>query len=246
MEDKAKHIFKKGANLDSAFEMYSFDRSLRVLIMRELEKIEISIRAKMIYILSHEYSPLWYSDSKLYPNQSKHKDTLGKIEVEYMRSKEEFIIQFRKKYDDLFPPSWIMLEICSFGSLSNLYSNLMNGNPKKMVSNYFGLAPIVLESWMHCIVYLRNMCAHHSRLWNNNLQISPIVPRRIWKPWLTNQKVVNNRTYYIMSILLYLLQTINPQNTFAKRFRDLSESYPNIDLNAMGFPTNWEEETLWR
>ncbi|MDE6380839.1 MAG: Abi family protein, partial [Muribaculaceae bacterium] len=23
-----------------------------------------------------------------------------------------------------------------------------------------------MESWLHAIVYVRNICAHHSRLWN--------------------------------------------------------------------------------
>ena len=246
LDDKVNHIFKNEAKFDNAFDMYSFDRALRVLIIRELEKIEISIRAKMIYILSHEYSPFWYSEGHLYTNEQKHSGTLEKLSNEYQRSKEEFIIEFRKKYNDPFPPSWIMLEISSFGSLSNLYSNLINQAPKNIVANYFGLAPKVLESWMHSIVYIRNICAHHSRLWNKSLHISPVIPRRTRKTWLKNQEVENNRVYYILSILLYLLQTINPQNTFAKRLKALSEKYQNIDLHAMGFPINWEEEPLWK
>lgn len=245
LQDKEEHIFKQDSNFDAAFKMYSFDRALRVLIIRELEKIEVSIRAKMIYILSHEYSPFWHLENKYFKNHGFHNKTIEKLDNEYRRSSEEFIIKFRQKYVDPLPPSWILLEISSFGSISSLYSNLINGTPKRQVANHFGLSDSVLQSWMHCIVYIRNMCAHHSRLWNNNLNISPVVPKNTRKSWLTNQEVANNRTYYIMSILLYLLQTINSKNTFVKRFKELLTEYPNIDVAAMGFPANWENETLW-
>ena len=90
------------------------------------------------------------------------------------------------------------------------------------------------------------MCAHHSRLWNNNLNISPVIPNNTKKPWLNNQQISNKRTYFILSILLYLLQTINPKNTFVDRFNVLLNKYPNIDVKAMGFPNDWRNEQLWK
>lgn len=50
LADKQNHVFKDGASFTQAYEMYCFDRDLRQLIVKELEKIEISIRAKMIYV----------------------------------------------------------------------------------------------------------------------------------------------------------------------------------------------------
>ena len=52
--------------------------------------------------------------------------------------------------------------------------------------------------------------------------------------------------YYIISILLYFLQAVNPQNTFAARFRSLLGKYPNVDVSAMGFPNDWQDEKLWQ
>ncbi len=246
LADKSNHIFKEGANFNNAFEMYSFDRALRVLVIRELEKIEISIRAKMMYVLSHEYDPFWHKNSGLFKKADIHQNTLGKLEIEYARSKEEFIVKFKQKYKDPLPPSWILLEISSFGTISSLYQNLKDGKPKRNVANHFGLNDTVLQSWMHSIVYLRNMCAHHSRLWNNNLNISPVIPNNTKKTWLNNQQISNKRTYFILSILLYLLQTINPKNTFVDRFNALLTKYPNVDVKAMGFPNDWRNEQLWK
>ncbi len=47
-------------------------------------------------------------------------------------------------------------------------------------------------------------------------------------------------------MILYLLQTINPNNSFSKRFNDLLEKYPNVDIRAMGFPVNWQKEDIWK
>lgn len=112
--------------------------------------------------------------------------------------------------------------------------------------NYFGLNDRTFVSWMHSIVYLRNVCAHHSRLWNRVMSIQPIVPINASKTWLSNTQINNNRTYYMLSIILYLMQTINPNNTIVFRFKGLISEYPNIDLRAMGFPNKWENEPLWR
>jgi len=143
------------------------------------------------------------------------------------------------------PPSWMMLEITSFGTLSFMFSNLKSGRAKRNIANHFGLYDRIFSSWLHSIVYLRNVCAHHSRLWNRVLRIQPIVPHNTINPWLDNSSVDNDRAYYILSIILYLMQTINPNNTIVSRFKNLLAEYPNIDVAAMGFPNGWEDESLW-
>lgn len=108
----------------------------------------------------------------------------------------------------------------------------------------YGISDNVLESWLHSIVYVRNICAHHSRLWNKNLRIQPVAPKSTSFPFLVNPSPTN-RVYYILSIILYLLQVINPQNTFASRIKFLLMEFPQIDISAMGFPKDWETELLW-
>ncbi len=111
LEDKCKHTFKKNSSFETAFNIYKFDRELRLLILQELEKIEVAVRSKMIYILSHSKGPFWYLDSTNFGKPAKHADTLSKIGNEFQRSDEEFIQAFRNKYSDSLPPSWMMLEV---------------------------------------------------------------------------------------------------------------------------------------
>jgi len=146
LADKQKHIFKTGATFNTAFNMYKFDRELRLLVLRELEKVEVAVRAKMIYVLSHSLGPFWYLDEGNFSNPVKHTETLSKIGIEYSRSDEEFVQNFINKYSEPMPPSWMMLEVSSFGALSSLYSYLKPTREKREIANYFGLADRVFSS----------------------------------------------------------------------------------------------------
>ena len=97
LADKQNHLFKSNATFETAFSIYKFDRELRLLILRELEKIEVAVRAKMIYVLSQSLGQFWYFDSANFSNPIKHADTLSKIGTEYARSDEEFVQAFKTK-----------------------------------------------------------------------------------------------------------------------------------------------------
>jgi len=253
---KNQHQFKPNSTFENAFKLYCFDRELRSLITSQLEKIEISVRAKMIYLMWHRHGPYWFSSINLFNNQQKFNATIGKLRNEYSRSDEEFIKSFRRKYTNPLPPCCMILEISSFGNLSNIYSNLKPGLDKRAIANFYGLSDTAFASWLHSLTYVRNICAHHSRLWNKRMSIRPLAPRRPRDKFLTNTTLPNpnpnrgsilnnNSTYYLMSMIIYLLKTINPENTFKEKFYQLLKKYKSVDVKAMGFPSDWKTEELW-
>ncbi len=246
LEDKENHKFKSGATFEIAFQLYCFDRELRQLVLSELEKIEVAVRAKLTYVMSLKHGAFWFRNATLFSDSSAHSETLSNIEKEFNRSDEQFVKSFKSKYSDSLPPSWMTMEITSFGSLSMLYKNLKPRLEKREVAHYFGLSDSVFETWLHSIVYLRNVCAHHTRLWNRSMKIKPQIPKSPRKNWLTNNTIKNNKTYFILSMINYLLQTVNPHNTFKIKFKKLLFKYPNIDVTAMGFPENWVKEEMWK
>ena len=256
LADKQNHRFKPSATFETAFKMYKFDRELRLLVLCELEKVEVAVRSKMIYVLSHGLGPFWYIASSNFSNPIKHADTLSKIGIEYSRSDEEFVKAYKNKYTEPMPPSWMMLEVASFGTLSNMYSNLKPIRDKRNIAEHFGLSDRVLSSWLHSIVYLRNICAHHARLWNREMQIQPTIPRHPHRPFINSTSYIspdtgqssplNNKAYFILSMVIYLMDTINPKHSIQSKFKALLAKYPNIDTRAMGFPSAWQTETLWK
>lgn len=245
MDDKVLHTFKAGASFEQAFELYKFDSRLRKLVVSELEKIEVSIRTQMAYTLADEIDIYWFSDSANFSNPAKHSATLASLKAELDRSDDDQILRFKNTYTDPFPPAWMTLEVSSFGTLSMLFKLLKPSLTKRKIANFYGVSDSVFESWLHSIVYVRNICAHHSRLWNKTLRIQPLFPRKTAQAFLSSP-VRSDRIYYVVCIIQYLLKIVNPSTSFSKRLKALLAEFPNVDIAAMGFVKDWDREGLWQ
>lgn len=248
LKDKENHVFKSNSTFDDVFNLYSFDKELRKVIFNEIEKIEISIRTQIIYILSREKDPFWINDPNNFKPNFNHSEMLDKLKIEIKNSDEQFIKSFKVKYNNEIPPTWISLELLTFGSMSKIYKNLNKSltTQKREISNFYGLSDTVFESWIHCLSYLRNICAHHSRLWNRDLGIEPIKPRTPKNVWLNNSPTQFKRIYVSLSIIRYFLITVQPNSTFSDKIKFILNKYPKVNPIAMGFPLNWEKENLWK
>jgi len=245
MSDKVLHTFKSGATFEQAYSLYKFDSRLRKLIAGELEKIEVSIRTQMAYTLSDEIDIYWFADDANFVSETKHAGLIASLQSELDRTDDDQILLFKHKYDDAFPPSWMTMEVTSFGTLSMLYKLLKPSLTKRKIANYYGVSDSVFESWLHSIVYVRNICAHHSRLWNKTLRIRPLFPRKVNDPFIS-ASVRSDRLYYVLCVIQYLLLKVNPNTTFPARLKALFAEFPDVDISAMGFPKDWENETLWK
>lgn len=139
------------------------------------------------------------------------------------------------------------LEVTSLGMLSKLFENLRMCPEKRAISKHFGLgSPDVLASWMHAFSNIRNICAHHGRLWNRLLTKSPVLPKRpLVQPWLMDTNVATNKLYISLSCMLYILQQISPGHSVKQGLKDLLQIYPEIQPAQMGFSINWVKEALW-
>lgn len=246
LADKVNHVFKPGSSFEQAYSIYKFDSELRKIILSEIEKIEVAVRTQLAYIMSYNYGGWWFQDASLFTNPVRLSKTISNMDEELSRSDEDFVRSFKANYSNHFPPSWIVLEITTFGTMSILYSNLKSGRCKRQIARYFGVADTVMVSWLHAITYVRNVCAHHSRLWNRTFGISPVMPRKTANPFISMPAKGTRHVYFIVSVIQYWLNIINPSNTFHSKIKSLFAEYPHIDINAMGFPANWETNHLWK
>lgn len=250
-EDKNQHSFKKDSRFSDVIALYNFDRELRIILFDVIEKIEISLRTKLIYHPSHEFDPWWFQNTSIFQNIRELSQTLAVIDEEISRSKDIFIKEHLKKHKDdgRFPPAWKTLELTSFGSLSKLYGNLKPTiKSKDTIAIDFGTVNhTYLPSWLQAISQIRNYCAHHSRLWNKNL---PGRPKLLPKPpnkWISNLPLEKefHMLYIHLCCMKYLLNIIQPQNRFTTQLTTLLNKYSNIDPNALGLKPNWQNEPLW-
>lgn len=255
--NKEAHIFKPNSKFKNVVSLYNFDSELRLLIFSIIEKIEISLRTKLIYYLSHEINPWWFCNSDVFIDSLQFSRTLSKIEEEITRARSKDVTikhHFKKHKDDLrFPPAWKTLEQVSFGNLSKLYGNLKHTiKSKDIIAKDFGAVNhTYLPSWLQSIAQIRNFCAHHSRLWNRNLPNTVKLLSKPPNPWITETINVPkqhefSKLYIHMCLMKYLLNTIQPNNTFTSQLKHLFVKYNNVDPNALGMKKNWEEEPLWK
>jgi abortive infection bacteriophage resistance protein len=248
--DKENHIFKPNSKFEDVITLYNFDRELRVLLFDVIEKIEISLRTKLIFHLSHEYDPWWFQNIAIFQNSGALIETLNNIKEEVERSKDTFIKEHKKKYkEDLrFPPAWKTLELTSFGSLSKLYGNLKNTvKSKDTIAQELGAVNhTFLPSWLQSIAQIRNYCAHHSRLWNKNLPGTPKILSRPPFKWLNDVPKDTSKLYLHLCIMRYLANIIVPENSFSFKLQDLIGRYPSVDPDALGLKSNWQNEPLWK
>lgn len=250
--DKINHVFKPNSRFADVISLYNFDRELRLLIFDVIERIEIALRTKLIYNLSHEFDPWWFQDTRHFINTIELVKSLASLEEELERSKDIFIKEHKKKYkaDGRFPPAWKSLEITSFGTLSKLYGNLKPTVKSKdtIAAEFKTVNHTFLPSWLQSIAQIRNICAHHGRLWNKNLPGKPNLLPKPPAPWLIHHippASEHHMLYIHLCCMKYLLDVVSPGHHYAQKLSDLFVKYSNVDLKALGIPTKWKEEPLW-
>lgn len=139
------------------------------------------------------------------------------------------------------------IEVMYFNQLSKICSHLKDRADKVAIASHFSLPPDIYISWLHTINYVRNLCAHHARLWNREIKIEPSLLRFSRnKEWIVHPETINRRKlYYTLCIINYLLQSINPTSSFSARLKKLIADY-KPKLSAMGFPADWLTEIIWQ
>ena len=239
-----KEDFIKEATLNDAIELYEFDRKLRLLILDAIERVEVHVRTLITYHLGHRYGAFGHISSSNFHPKFDHVKWLKKLNEDAHHSRDCFIAHYRKKYNN-FPnlPIWMVTEIMSFGNLSKCYKGLKNKD-KKSVSNDLGIHHKRLQDWLHVLSYIRNACAHHSRIWNKELSIRPeLIKDDLW----CNPPLRNDRIFYVLLMLRSLLNVSNRGDQWANKVTQLIE---DAELTkrleaAMGLPSNWKSHPLW-
>lgn len=246
MEDRQTHRFRPGASMDDAYALYGFDRRLRELIFHEMEKIEVSFRARIAYASSSDESGYWYLNPDYFSSKREHRDIMRHLTAEVQRSDNDAIKSFYRKYSNPLPPCWLALEATSMGTLVSLYSAMKPGRLRSRIAEHYGVSDIIFISWLRHLVYIRNMCAHHNRLWNKTISVEALVPgspRDLFPPQAPD---ASQHVYLTLCLVKYLQNTVKPTNTFADRLKTLIHNYPIADPAQMGFPEGWENEPFWK
>lgn len=243
--DHATHSFMAGTEFGRVLNHYIFDRELRLLVLDAIERIEVSVRSQWAYQLAHRHGPHAHLDPSLAFKPTHWKSNLDKLANEVDRSEETFIRHLLSTYSETLPPVWAVCEVMSIGLLSRWYNSLKPMPTRRAIASVYGLDEKVLQSWLHHLSLIRNLAAHHARLWNREFSIIPLPPKgkppRLGAEFLRGSRKI----YNTLLIILHFMDIVAPHHHWRSRLKGLIVQH-HIETRMMDFPLGWEERFPWR
>lgn len=259
--------YRAGTSIDDAVALIDFDRSLRMLVLEGIERIEISLRMQIGYTLGRE-SPFAHLDPCQFvssftdprtdpdtgaPEPSRHEALIIRTYDRQSGSDESFVAHFRRKYDGQMP-IWALTEIMELGHLSRMYAGLKNSLATEIAATYGAPSKRIMSSWIASLNYVRNVSAHHARLFNRKLVSAPKRPGKGHAPLLDHLKDEESSKqvfglYNVLAVMAYLLHSIDPECGWVGRVVSLLETFPESDVltsACLGVPTEWSTLELWQ
>lgn len=251
------YIFNDGVEFADLINLFNFDSELRHITFKAIEKIEIAYRVAISNIMCKKYGSHWFTKKETFktqinPNTNQEIDyaqicediinkEIKKKDNEYA---ETFIANYYSKYSEPeLPPFWIVVETFTIGSLNKLFQNI-NQKDKKEIVEYLGFTSdakfIRFSNWLFALSVIRNICAHHSRLFNRIFRISPSKHEKIEE----FKGADNNRFYYIAMIINYYLITMAQDNSYENDLQTLFNRYKSVNKTKMGFPKDWAKFSI--
>lgn len=238
--------FTAETTFQNILDRYVFDRALRSLTIDALERIEVAVKSVMMEEMCVLEGAHWLSKAECFQAGKYHskltKNTLQAtgISPEDKTRRTDAVDSYKQKYHSpIEPASWIVFESLSFGTISQIYAHLLRKH-QNPISKQLGLARDKLASWLHAYCYIRNICAHHGRLWNRTLRISPSISKAERAHILNPQKFYNHAV-----AIQFMLNKISGNHSWALQLDELLSQNSGAPLNSMGFPDNWTEQKIW-
>jgi abortive infection bacteriophage resistance protein len=236
----AEKWFNPGTTFAQILELYEFDRRLRLLCMDAIERVEVAVRSAINNRVATVLGPHFYEDPQHFRATFDH----GVLLADFDRAKSLGITHYKNTYQmPARPPIWVALEASDFGALSRLVSGLLRTNQDLVAYPVFRLPAAVLVSWLRTMVTLRNICAHHGRLWNATLNANQPLRAHQYASHLAQ----GNTAYARLVVLAILLDAVdqNSQN-WKQRLKHLFVDFPLVSPSQLGCPPGWETQPLWR
>ncbi len=237
-EDENKN-FKEDISFDDIAKLYEFDRKLRLICMDAIERLEIALRARIINVLCEAGGPHFYYREDFFDNEK----PVTKLRNLAENGSHLSITHYKSQYSSPYlPPIWCLAEASTLGHISTLFSSIKKLH-RKEISLFFGVDQQILISWFRCITNLRNICAHHGRLWNAELITNmPVIAKKF------KEDLENNKSFYSrMALIRILLNEIDKSysNDWCNQLKFHIDTRPLDFLSQMGFPTNWHDREIW-
>ncbi|MDY5128213.1 Abi family protein [Actinotignum sp. GS-2025f] len=242
-------LFVPGAKMHHVIELYEFDEKLRSAVWQALCKFEIALRVDVGHAFG-ETDPYLHMHILEIQNNDRDRNKARNFAVTLAetqkRSREAFVKHHQDAYNGQMP-IWVITEILQFGSLISLYL-LAPFKLQVQVANLYSTRVDTLGSWLRVMNSLRNICAHHARLWNRKMAVTPATNLRNscgkLKPCLGRPE----KLFTSLSIAVYLLEHrgfTEEIRAIARVLTEFPTGIPGCSISDMGAPPDWQSTPLW-
>lgn len=256
--------FIEGTTIEKVVKLYRFDQELRAVTGLQLAKIEIVLRVMIshelgrvdpyIHLSPHKLGKKAWDKVNVRPTEQ-YSEWLDKYSLSVVRSNEDSVIHYKKKYDAILPV-WVAVHVLDWGSLRMLY-DFARDEQRIAVANQLNISESQFSSWLHCLNEVRNVCAHHGRLYSRTFPKSPMLTGEDHELGFLrrfvlddakegNRKEKKGKCFAQFTIIQYLLSKMNLEgiNDLPHLLHKFPEVSP-VSVKDLGVPENWEELPLW-
>ena len=238
--------FANGSSFNAVMSRYLFDHRLRSMLLEAFSYIEISIRTQWAYQLAHSFGhgDFAHQHANLF-NPKYHNNNLQELERSYRQVDQTPGVNFQNL------TIWEVAPAMSFGQLSKWCSSLTDRKEKQSIARRYGMDEAILRPTLRHLTKVRNICAHHERLWDLTIGTGFRIPRAL-SGSRTNTLAFNPATrgkiYNALVMTVHLLDVITPYGDWTARLLDLIQEPSNASIpqQEMGFPTKWAESAFWQ
>ena len=256
--------FIEGTTIEKVVKLYRYDQELRAVTGLQLAKIEIVLRVMISHELGRVDPYIHLSPHKLgkkawdknnAQSTEQYAMWLEKYSTAVVRSNEDSVVHYKKKYDAILPV-WVAVHVLDWGSLRMLY-DFARDEQRRAVANQLNISESQLSSWLLCLNDVRNVCAHHGRLYSRTFPKSPMVTEEDHELGFLRRFVLDDvkegngkekkgKCFAQFTIIQYLLSKMNLEglDELPRLLHNFPEVSP-VSVEYLGVPENWEELPLW-
>ena len=241
--------FTEGSSFETVLNLYNYDKALRNILFKYIDSIEIRLRTKISYHFSHSCTSYGHYNPINFISYEACDDFSVSLDKAIEKNKDAaFVRQHINKYSNLQVdppvynmPLWVAVEIISFSTLSKFYRTIGIYSVKKDIADSLEISVARLDNWLHAIACLRNLCAHHGRIYNQTLHPA-ISYSQIFYESIKPLKLQTDHIFGYVPALLALLPDLKQRHQFIHDIKELNNSYFSIiDKSLLGYPDDWAQ-----
>lgn len=223
--------FLPGTTYHQILRLYQCDMDIRAACFAAVGAFELLFRNALSEALSDANGSHPYYDLALFKDAAANLEALRHFIAVFEKSKDQRARHYKQRYSSpALPPIWTLKEFLTFGATSRIYQCFSPSVCAKIALQFGMASHLIFKDWVECLVDLRNICAHHDRLFNRRFQKQPPKYRRAGVPTASVHTLKA-----VLECLDHLLDSAGASAHITNEVERIIRRYPEMQLAEAGY-----------